>query len=100
MGGVNGRIQNQNMYRQTNLNMSYFLVTSSDDEEGDTVGPSVPLLSEKRFFAKTSCYGFEEDEEEENDEEVDNDNEQKKDSVRDNKRKRLKISNNSKKYKK
>ena len=57
--------------------MSYFLVMSSDDEEGDTVEPSVPLLSEKGLVAETPCYGFEEDEEEENDKEVDNDNAQK-----------------------
>ena len=57
--------------------MSYFLVMSSDDEEGDTVEPSVSLLPEEGFVAETPCYGFEEDEEEENYEEVDDDNEQK-----------------------
>ena len=57
--------------------MSDFLVMSSDDEEGDTVEPSVPLLSEPGFVAETPCYGFEEDEEEENDVEVDDDNEPK-----------------------
>ena len=67
MGGVNDRIWNQNMYRQTNLNMSYFLVMSSDDEEGDTVELSESLLPEEGFVAETPCYGFEEDEEKEND---------------------------------
>ena len=66
---------------------------SSDDEEGDTVEPSVPLLSEKGFFANTPCYGFEEDEEEENDEEVDDDNEQ----TQLNKSKRLTVSNKNNK---
>ena len=60
-----------------NLNKSYFLETSSDDEEEDTVEPSIPLLSEPGFVAETPCHGFEEDEEEENDVEVDDDNEPK-----------------------
>ena len=80
--------------------MSYFLLMSSDDEEEDTVEPSVALLSGKLFVPETPCYGFEEDEEEENNEEVDDDNEQKqKNSVRENKCKRLTVSNNSKKSK-
>ena len=67
---------------------------SSDNEEGDTVDPSVPLLSEKGFVAETPSYGFGEDEEEENDKEVDDDNEQNQNNyVRENKRKILTVSN-------
>ena len=84
---------------------------SSDDEEEDTVEPSVPLLSKPGFVAETPCYGFENDKEEENDEEVDeeekNDEEENDDnapkqktSVRENKRKRLTVSNKSSKSKK
>ena len=58
MGGVNDGITKQNMCRYTNLNMSYFLEMSSDDEEDNTVEPSVPLLSEKGIVAETPCYGF------------------------------------------
>ena len=46
----------------------------SSEDEGDTVEPSVPLLSEPGFVAETPCYGFEEDEEEENDKDEDDDN--------------------------
>ena len=74
---------------------------SSDDEDEDTVEPSVPLLSEKGYVAETPWYGFEKNEEEENDKEVDDYNEQKqKNPIRDNKRKRFTVSNKSKKSKK
>ena len=74
---------------------------SSDDEEGDTVEPSVPLLSEPGFVAETPCYGFEEDEEEDNDEVEDDDNTPKQNhSLRENKRKRLTVSNRGNKSKK
>ena len=66
---------------------------STDNEEGGTVEPSVPLLSKPGFVGETPFYGFEEDEEEENDEEVHDDNEQKqKNVVRGNKRKRFTVS--------
>ena len=64
------------------------------DEEEDTVEPSIPLLSEPGFVAETPCHGFEEDEAEENDKEDDDDNAPKQNkSVKENKRKRLTVSN-------
>ena len=53
MGGVSDKNWNKNMYRETNLNKSYFLEMSTDDEEGDTVEPSAPLLSKPGFVAET-----------------------------------------------
>ena len=74
---------------------------SYDDEEVDTVEPSVSLLSEREIVAETPCYGFEEDEEEEDDQEEDSDNEQKQiNTVREKKRKRVAVSNKSKTPKK
>ena len=73
---------------------------SSDDEDEETVEPSVPLLSDKGFVAETPCYGFEEDEEEENDEEDDYNEQKHNNPIRDNKRKRFTVSNKSKKFKK
>ena len=32
---------------------------STDDEEVETVEPSVSLLTKKGFVAETPCYGFE-----------------------------------------
>ena len=94
-----GHLRQPSRLQITKLKFVIFLEMILDDEEEDTVEPSVALMSEKGFVAETPCYGFEEDEEEENDEEVDDDNEQKIDTVRDNKRKRLTVSNNSKKLK-
>ena len=81
--------------------MSYFLEMSSDDKEWGTVESSVPLLSEPVFVAETPCYSFEVDEEEENDKEEDDDNAPKQNkSVKENKRKRLTVSNKGNKSKK
>ena len=73
---------------------------STDDEEGDTVEPLVPLFFEPGFVAETPCYSFEEDEREENDEEVDDDNEKKqKNVIRGNKCKRWTVRDESNKSK-
>ena len=80
--------------------MSYFLEMSSEDKEKNTVEPSIPLLSEPGFVAETPCYSFEVDEEGKNDEEEDDDNAPKqKKSVRENKCKRLTVSNKGNKSK-